>query len=184
MDSTGDQYEDFPEDQPGAEDFNGTQIVKIATDLKDFGNKAFKSGELDLGLDKYHKGLRYLNEYPRAVESDPPEVAPQLKMLRFTLHSNCALLENKLGRYDDAVSSASKALDVPELGNSERAKALFRRATGKIGQKDDEEALKDLEEAKKLAPGDPAISRDLAAVKKRAQEHARKEKAAFKKFFE
>ena len=40
-DSTGDAYEDFPEDQ--GEEFQGPQILEIATKLKEYGNKAFQS---------------------------------------------------------------------------------------------------------------------------------------------
>ena len=183
-DSTGDPYEDFPEDQPGKDEFTGPQFVKIATELKDFGNKAFKTGDLTIGLDKYQKGLRYLNDYPVAQDSDPAETAGQLQSLRFNLHSNSALLQNKLKMYDDAKASSSNALGIEGIGDPERAKAYFRRATAKQGSKDVEEALKDLEEAAKLAPGDPAITKELAAVKKKAHDQIRKEKAAFKKFFD
>ena len=80
--------------------------------------------------------------------------------------------------------SANNALDLKGIGDTERAKAYFRRAIAKLGQKDDEEALKDLLEASKLAPGDPAITKELTATKKRAQEQDKKQKAAFKKFFQ
>lgn len=59
-DITGDAYEDFPEDQnttPSAQ-----EIVTIVTNLKEYGNTAFKKGDLSLGIEKYAKGLRYLNE--------------------------------------------------------------------------------------------------------------------------
>ena len=183
-DSTGDPYEDFPEDQPGHDSFTGPQIMKIAGELKDYGNKAFKAGNLTIGLDKYQKGIRYLNEYPSAQESDPPEMGSQLTSLRFTLHSNSALLQNKLKMADDAIFSANNALDLHGIGNVERAKAYYRRAIAKLGQKDEEEALKDLLEASKLAPSDPAITKELTTAKKRAQEQEKKQKAAFKKFFD
>ena len=86
--------------------------------------------------------------------------------------------------FDDAMLSANNALDLAGIGEVERAKAYYRRAIAKLGQKDDEEALKDLSEASKLAPGDPAIAKELASVKKRAQEQEKKQKAAFKKFFD
>src|ERR1051326_2574726 len=68
-DATGDPYEDFPEDQKtGDEDMPGTEIAKIATELKDMGNKAVKAGNVSLALEKYQKGLRYLHEYPETQE--------------------------------------------------------------------------------------------------------------------
>ena len=95
-DSTGDPYEDFPEDQPGHEEFTGAQILKIGGELKDYGNKAFKSGDLSVGVEKYQKGLRYLQQHPTAEEGDDKETVEQLNSLRFTLHNNSALLQNKL----------------------------------------------------------------------------------------
>jgi peptidyl-prolyl isomerase D len=179
-DSTGDPYEDFPEDQNGTP--TASEIVKIATDLKGFGNTAFKAGNLSLGLDKYQKGLRYLNEDP-SLDNEPPETKKALNALRFTLNSNSALLSNKLKDYNDGLRAASAALEVAGITDAEKAKALYRRAIAEIGLKDEEGALKDLEEANKLVPGDAAVVKELATVKKNAAERAKKEKAAYSKFF-
>lgn len=181
-DSTGDPYEDFPEDQ--GKDLKGPEIVKIANELKNFGNKAFKSGDLDLALDKYQKGLRYLNEYPEVTDDDSPELAKELTAIRFSLHSNSALLQIKLKQFDDAQKSASNALDLSRIPEADRAKAYYRRGLANEGLKNDEEATKDFESALKLAPGDAAITKELGIVKKKAAEQAKKEKAAYKKFFD
>jgi len=103
--------------------------------------------------------------------------------LRFTLNSNSALLSNKLKDYNDSLRSASAALDVSGITDVEKAKALYRRAIAEIGLKDEDAALKDLEEAHKLVPGDAAVVKELAIVKKNAAERAKKEKAAYSKFF-
>jgi peptidyl-prolyl isomerase D len=150
--------------------------------LKGFGNTAFKAGNLSLGLDKYQKGLRYLNEDP-SLDNEPPETKKALDALRFTLNSNSALLSNKLKDYNDGLRAASAALEVAGITDAEKAKALYRRATAEIGLKDEEGALKDLEEANKLVPGDAAVVKELATVKKNAAERAKKEKAAYSKFF-
>ena len=181
-DSTGDTFEDFPQDQ--AQEFKGPDVLKIATELKGYGNKAFKANDLTLALAKYQKGLRYLNEYPEALPEDPPELSKELTQIRFTLHSNSALLQIKLKSYVEAQHSADNALEVGEVSNQDRAKASYRKALALLGLKDDEEAVKTLETAQKLAPGDAAISKELSAAKKKAAEHAKKEKAAYKKFFE
>ena len=181
-DSTGDVYEDFPQDQ--SQEWKGPEIAKIATDLKEYGNKAFKNNDLNLALEKYQKGLRYLNEYPEVLPEDPPELSKELTHLRFTLHSNTSLLQIKLKSFEDAKSSADNALELDEVPNKDRAKASYRKALALLGLKDEEEAVKNLETAQKLAPGDAAISKELDAAKKKAAEHAKKEKAAYKKFFE
>ncbi|KAI9777147.1 MAG: peptidyl-prolyl cis-trans isomerase cpr6 [Candelina submexicana] len=181
-DATGDSYEDFPEDQN--QEFKGEDIVKIATELKEFGNKAYKGGDISLGLDKYQKGLRYLHEYPEPLENDPPELGKQLNALRFTLHNNSALLQNKQNSYDEAQASASKALETEGATDADKGKAYFRRALAEIGLKNEDAAVEDLEAALKLVPGDVAIRKELDAVKKRVSEKAKKEKAGYKKFFE
>ena len=181
-DATGDTYEDFPED--AGSDFKGPEILKIATGLKDFGNKAFKSGDVNLGLDKYQKGLRYLNAYPEAGDDDPEQLSSQLTSIRFTLHSNSALLQNKLNAYEEAQKSADYALDQKKIPGSDRAKAYFRRATAREGLKDSDEALKDYKEAARLAPEDSGIKTHIASLEKKIAEQEKKQKAAYKKFFD
>jgi peptidyl-prolyl isomerase D len=179
-DSTGDPYEDFPEDQAG--EATASQILKIATDLKGFGNTAFKAGDLSLGLDKYQKGLRYLNEDP-SLDGEPPETKKALGALRFTLNSNSALLSNRLKAYDDALRSASAALDVANIADADKAKALYRRAIAEVALKDEEGAVKDLQEANKLVPNDAAIVKELAQVKQAVAARLKKEKSAYSKAF-
>ena len=180
-DSTGDPYEDFPEDQ--AQEIKGPETHKIATELKDFGNKAFKSSDLNLALDKYQKGLRYLNEYPEVQSDDPPELSQQLTSIRFTLLSNSALLQTKLKAFDDAQKSATNALELKGIPAPDRAKALYRKGVANIGLKDEDQAVKDFEEALRLAPGDGAIMKELSTTKGKIKEHAKKEKLAYQKFF-
>lgn len=186
-DSTGDPYEEYPEDHQG-EELSAPVCYKIASELKEMGNQAFKSGDVELGLEKYQKGLRYLNEFPEPdEEKDPKELEQQMKALRFTLNSNSALLANKLGRFKDAKTWAGYALDNADAAGAkeaDKAKAYYRRAVAKAGLKEEEEALKDLNEAAKLAPGDAAITNEIARVKKTIKDAEAKEKAAVKKFFD
>lgn len=104
--------------------------------------------------------------------------------IRFTLNSNSALLQIKLKAFDDALKSASNAVKIVDVGDADKAKAYYRKALANIGLKDDEEAIKDLNEALKLAPGDAAITKELGIVKKKAADQDKKEKAAYKKFFD
>ena len=182
-DATGDAYEDFPEDaKSGDAEIPAAEIVKIASALKDYGNAAFKAGNAQLGYDKYQKGLRYLNEDPD-LDAASAEDKTALRQLRFTLNSNSALLANKLAQFGDAAKAAGFALEVPGISDVEKAKALYRRAVASIGLKDDDAAVADLEAAKALVPGDAAVLKELAAVKAKAAERARREKAAYGKFF-
>lgn len=185
QDATGDPYEDFPEDHQG-EELTAPLCFKIASELKTFGNTAFKSGDLPLGLEKYQKGLRYLNEFPEPGDNDPKELGEQMKALRFTLHSNSSLLANKLAHYNEAQTWAGYALQVAgdaKAKDADKAKAYFRRAQAQVGLKEEDEALKDLQEALKLAPGDAAIVSEIAKVKKIIKDREAKDKAAARKFF-
>lgn len=184
-DTTGDPYEDYPEDHEG-EKLSAPLVYKFATELKNFGNTAFKSGDVSLGLDKYQKGLRYLNEFPQPEEDDPKELDGQMRALRFALHSNSALLANKLSQFQNGQKWATYALEVAESADAkdaDKAKAYYRRAVANSGLKEEDAALKDLEAASKLAPGDAGITSEIARVKKAIKDSEAKEKAAAKKFF-
>lgn len=184
-DTAGDPYEDFPEDHQG-EQLNAPLVYKIAAELKDYGNTAFKSGNLSLGLDKYQKGLRYLNEFSEPEEDDPKELHGMMRALRFALHSNSALLANKLSLFENGKNWATYALEVADSGNAkgaDKAKAYYRRAVAYSRLKEEDAALKDLEEASKLAPGDAGITNEAARVKQAIKNSEAKEKAAAKKFF-
>lgn len=183
-DATGDPFEDYPEDQkPADSEWEGTQILKIATELKDLGNAAFKKGDLGLGLKKYQKALRYLHEYPAPLDSDPKDLGPQLNALKISVYSNSALLENKTGKFADAVESATKALEIEGITDKDKAKAYFRRGQALVGKKSEDDALADLNEAAKFAPGDAAIVRELEGVKKRVQARKEREKKVYKNAF-
>lgn len=186
QDATGDPYEDFPEDHQG-EELTAPLAFKIASDLKGFGNTAFKSGDLNLGIEKYQKGLRYLNEFPETGEDDEnKEVAEQMKSLRFTLHSNSSLLANKVSNFNDAQKWAGYALQIADAAkakDADKAKAYYRRAVALIGQKEEDSALKDLQAALKLAPNDVAITNEINKVKKAVKDREAKDRKAAQKFF-
>lgn len=186
-DSTGDPYEDFPEDHihtDGKEDFSGPEVVRIARALKEYGNQAFKKGELELAVEKYAKGVRYLHEYPSPLEGDPTELGPQLKGLRFTLHSNCALVLLKLQRWDDARNSADNALESDDTaGKAEMGKVLYRRALAWAGLKSEDQAVRDLAKALEYVPGDEKVKAELENVKRKEAARRKKEKDIYSKAF-
>merc|ERR1712070_1312164 len=151
-DMTGDAYEDFPEDQlKQSEEWKGTEIVRIASELKEMGNKAFKSGELELGLSKYQKALRYLHEYPVPLEDDPKDLGTQLSQLKISPHTNSSMLQHKLKKYVDSSDSADKALLVQGISDAQKAKALFRKGVAAKDSKNEEDAIALLQMAEMLA---------------------------------
>lgn len=161
---------------------SGEKILEIATKIKDFGNAAFKSGDLDLGIEKYQKAIRYLTEHPVKEENDTDDLWNSLQQLRFACYNNAALLQNKQKMYRDAEESASKALNIP-IGGKDEAKARYRRATARLSLKDEEGAVDDLKIAEKLAPEDGGVRVLLEDSKKRIAERKEREKQKLKKFF-
>lgn len=202
-DALGDPYEDFPEDE--LENFKRAQkaggseeiqdsipaalIAKIAAGCKEFGNKAFKAGDFATALDKYEKGLRYLNEDPDLPEGDEgPTLKAQMAAVRFTLNSNGALMCIKMANWDEAARLAQSALlvadgDVGAVKDVDKAKALYRRGVALVKLKSEDEAVEVLTQAKNLSPNDAAIVKELSEVKKSMAARVAKEKAAYKKFF-
>jgi peptidyl-prolyl isomerase D len=147
------------------------------------GNAAFKKQDLKLGIQKYEKSLRYLHEYPAPLENDPADLFPKLTALKTSVYLNCALLQNKTNQFADAIESATKALDLEGISDKDKAKAYFRRGQAKVGKKSDEQAVEDLNQAIKYAPGDAAIVKELEGAKKRVQARKEKEKKAYKNAF-
>jgi len=183
-DKTGDPYEDYPEDQQtGEEELPGTEILKIATELKGYGNAAFKSSNNQLALDKYQKALRYIHEYPEPLENDPPELGKQLNALKISCHLNSAQCFLKQENWERAKFSTTAALEIEGVTEAETGKAYYRRALATAGLKDDEEAIKDLEKAQKVTKGDSAIENELVKLRKRKAEREKKQKSALKGAF-
>jgi peptidyl-prolyl isomerase D len=179
-DAFGDAFEDFPEDLDGP--VTAAKVLEVATACKDYGNAAFKAGDLTVALGKYQKGLRYLNEEP-SLDDEPPETKEKLTAVRISLNTNSALMHNKLQDWEEGIRSATSAVDIAGIKDADKAKALFRRGVAHIGLRDEESALKDLEAAHKLVPADASIKAELTRVRKKVSERAAKEKAAYKKFF-
>lgn len=135
-------------------------------------------------IDKTRCAVRYLNEEPDLqAEGTPVEAAANFANLRYSLNSNIALLNIKLEAWADAERAASAALAVDSISEADRAKALYRRGFALVRLRDEDAAVASLEQAKKLAPTDAAIIKELEAVKKQAAARSAKEKAAYKKFF-
>lgn len=176
----GDSYEDFPEDFDG--DKSGDSMFKIATEMKTLGNSFFKQGNLEKGLEKYAKGLRYLLDIS---PDDAKTIKEGLRPLRTSLNLNSALLHLKLKHYREAIQSATNVLDypAPELTDADRAKAYYRRACARACVKDEEGALADLQEAGSLMPDDAEIKREATKVKKTMTDRKAREKEAYKKMF-
>ncbi|KAL5614569.1 hypothetical protein BROUX41_004672 [Berkeleyomyces rouxiae] len=181
-DAYGDTYEDYPEDHDG-EELKAEDLFKIATECKAFGGAAFKAADLEAGIAKYQKGLRYLDEDPTDLENASDDVKAAWALLRVQLNNNLALLLSKRGQWTEVRKASAAALAVPGIKDADKAKALFRRALAYKELKDEEAALADLVAANKLAPTDVAIVNELNAVRAKVAARREKHKAAYRKLF-
>jgi peptidyl-prolyl isomerase D len=183
-DATGDNYEDFPEDYQG--ELTVKLCFDIASELKEYGKKAYLSGDYNLSFEKYQKGLRYLNDAPELTEEDKTQkLGEQVQAMRLTLFSNSSQCGIKLNDYKMARKWADFAI---ELGNriptkdADKAKAYYRLGYAEVRLHDEDSALKHLQEAHKLAPSDANINKEIDAVKKAIQSHKAAERARAQKF--
>ncbi|KAF2673392.1 peptidyl-prolyl cis-trans isomerase 1 [Microthyrium microscopicum] len=181
VDAFGDKYEEFPQDF--ADEISATDALKIATELKEMGNKAFQSKDPKTALNKYQKALRYLTETNDPTQGEPESLGQDMNTLKFTLYNNSALMQIKTNDYNGAIKNASAALNVTGASPEQKGKAYYRRALARGAKKSDDEALADLDEALKLVPNDAGVKTEHASVKKRLAEFKKKEKAAYSKFF-
>jgi peptidyl-prolyl isomerase D len=124
-----------------------------------------------------------VDEHGVENEGDDPQTIKALHALRIQFHLNSALVRLRLNQPTEAVKSATNALELKELSDSDKTKAYYRRgqAYGKI--KEDDLAIEDLKRALALNPNDSGVIAELNAAKNRQKLRREKEKKAFAKMF-
>ncbi|CAG8436169.1 9496_t:CDS:2 [Diversispora eburnea] len=180
----GDIYEDWPEDQPRK--LESKELLEIARKIKEIGNNYFKSSEYDKAFKKYAKAIRYLNEDPSFENEESNTLSKEYYLLKISCNLNEAACSLKLEKWIDVVEATNLVLDTPSeiLSVADKTKALYRRGCAKIGLKDEEEAIKDLKEARKLSPNDSAISKELSKANQKLKSREQAERKAYSKMFE
>jgi peptidyl-prolyl isomerase D len=180
-DGTGDIYEEVLADNDSINLENPASVFKVVNDLKDIGTKLFKAGDLERSLTKYQKTANYLRDY--FPEDLPEEQINELNKLKVSVFLNIALVSLKLNKNSEVLKASTEALDVENVDDKSKAKALYRRGSAYLKLKNEEVALKDFAEALKLSPGDGAILKGIDDVKKSELARKQKEKKAFSKMF-
>jgi peptidyl-prolyl isomerase D len=177
----GDKYQDWPDDHKGPKE--PEDLLTISNDLKNVGNDYFKKGEYLNAVNKYQKAIRYLSVFD---EQAPADLLSRFYAVKIPLFLNKAASELKIPEYTDAIHDTTVVLEMPAqyLNATDKAKAYFRRGSAKLAMKNEEEAVKDLEEASRLNEADGGIMRELAIARKRMAERKSREKAVFAKMFQ
>lgn len=161
----GDTFPDYPEDNDPA--LSSEKMVEVGESIRQMGNSAFKSGNLEAAIDKYSKAVRYL------------EGSPSGKDGIVACHNNKALCATKLGKWKEAKAAASAAISID--GNN--AKAYFRRGFASLQSGDSTSAVEDLQLAHKIDPGNDEISNALQQAKEKEKARTAKLAAGLKKMF-
>ncbi|KAK0537438.1 peptidyl-prolyl cis-trans isomerase cpr6 [Tilletia horrida] len=97
-DTSGDKYEDFPEDYTEEGDLEEKPEIalRIASELRTLGNAAFGKQDFFFALEKWQKALRYLDIHPTIDPSVSAELAKDYNAIRTALQLNSALCALKL----------------------------------------------------------------------------------------
>ncbi|GAA5886317.1 hypothetical protein JCM16303_003761 [Sporobolomyces ruberrimus] len=199
QDEFADGHEEYPSDDEADVD-NAETVYGIADEIKVKGTDLFKKGNFEQAQKKYVKALRYLDRH-RFLDPPNPELSAKYVTLRLSLLLNsslCALKSSSPLKSSDArlaIQQSTRALSLDGtpteqdpakkvLTDSEKAKALYRRAMGHLAVKDESEAIKDLEQAQASQPEDGAIRKELLSAKKRVEDRKNKARSAYAKMFQ
>ncbi|XP_068647645.1 uncharacterized protein [Aristolochia californica] len=128
--------DDSFEDALTEEELNQRRAVDQANDAKVEGNRLFGAGQYENALYQYACALQLAPEMPSATE------------ILSICHANSAICYLKLGRYDDTVKEATKALKL----NPSYLKALLRRSEAHERLEHFEEAIADMKSILELDP--------------------------------
>ncbi|KAI1792707.1 peptidyl-prolyl cis-trans isomerase [Ganoderma leucocontextum] len=191
MAADGDVYEDYPEDQDPIEGGDVGQnppvALKIATEVREVGNRLFKEGKYEDALHKYQKAIRYLDYHIALPEGSPPELRDSFDVQLSALLLNSALAALRAAGGANArlaLRSTDRALSNLTLNDTDKAKAHYRAGLAHVEIHEDDEAEEALGKAHVLVKDDQAIAHELERVRGRLRAKREKEKKAFKKMFE
>jgi choline-sulfatase len=136
---------------------------------KNKANELFLQGNYQLAAIHYTKALQYCAEL---VDSDPA-AEEKAKDVKLSLFLNLALAYIKLDMFDDAMLPCDDALKL----DTTNVKALYRRATVLYQKHKFDDAIKDLDDAGRLAPEDKAVRKLRGLVDQEIAKQNKKQKA-------
>jgi cyclophilin family peptidyl-prolyl cis-trans isomerase len=149
--------------RPGSEapkSMTTDEIFSELLTLKQLGNDALKSGNLQEAYTTYKEGIQLLTSpgFNRRTERD-------LKEVFIPLYLNLALCCLKTQRFAETITSCGEVLEV----DPKNVKALCRRASARIENQELGAAKRDLLVALSVEPNNKEVSEKLEVVKKLAK---------------
>ncbi|QFZ29509.1 putative peptidyl-prolyl cis-trans isomerase D [Clavispora lusitaniae] len=180
-DGTGDIYEEIMADDDKVDASKPESVFAAVNFLKDLGTKLLKEGRVDKAYEKYSKAAGYLNDfYPEELSEEHTKEKANLS-ISCSLNAALAALKMKDGK--KAIKAADEALAFPEIDEKGKAKAWYRKGSGYLLVKDEDNAEKAFESALQFSPNDAAVLKGLQDVKNLAKIRKEKQKKAMSKFF-
>jgi len=158
---------DFPSDAP-----EGSDLHKMADEIRLLGNEKFKAGEYAKAIQKYEKALRYIDQGGFGGEE-------KVQAATISCNLNAAQCFLKLNKGEDAKAKCSSVLEI----DSTNVKALFRRGCASVLMNDADGAEKDLKAAEEKDPNDAAIKNELKKLALIRKKNDAKDKNFAKKMF-
>lgn len=180
-DGTGDIYEAVLADDDKIDQAQPESVLEAAKFLKDLGTKLLKEGKLEKSFEKYTKASGFLSDYTPESLSD--ELTNEKASLSVSCALNAALVALKLKNGKAAIAAADDALAFPEVDDKTTAKAWYRKGSGYLLIKDEDNAEAAFKSALKLSPNDAAVLKGLRDVKELARARTAKQKKAMSKLF-
>lgn len=180
-DGTGDIYEAVSADDDKIDDSKPETVFEAANFLKDLGTKLLKDGKLTKAYEKYIKGYDFLSDFN--PESLTPELTKVKAQLSITLNLNASLVALKLEDGKKAIKAAEVALSFPEIDDKLKGKAWYRKGSGYLLIRDEDNSADAFKNALKFLPNDGAVLKGLKDVQHLAKMRKEKQKKAMSKFF-
>ncbi|GJP31863.1 hypothetical protein CLOM_g15441 [Closterium sp. NIES-68] len=151
--------------------------IEAADRHRQAGNEAFRGDNMEEALREYEMALGYMgDEFMMQMFGKYRDMA---NAVRLPTLLNSAAAHLKLNNYNETIGLCTMVLSE----EPDNPKALFRRGKARHALGQIESSMADIKSAAKWAPGDAAIARELAALKRAEREALEKQKEMFKGIF-
>eukprot|EP00833_Pecoramyces_ruminatium_P000701 jgi/Orpsp1_1/1174733/evm.model.c7180000051204.1 len=145
------------------------------------GNEFFKEKDYKKALKCYYTALLYTtglkSSYDFGPKIDDDKLNDDIDKCLISIYNNMALCQMKTEKYERAVQSCTKVLDIEDYND----KALFRRGKSYIALQKFDLAEKDLKKAANINSTDPQIREALNQLRKEKAKYEREKNEAMKK---
>ncbi|WRX10039.1 Tetratricopeptide repeat 1 - like 3 [Theobroma cacao] len=161
----GDIYPDWPADLDKKPD-EISWWMKAVESIKAFGNEQYKKQDYKIALRKYWKALRYLDVCWEQEGIDEERIS-SLRKTKSQIFTNSSACKLKLGDLKGALLDTDFAIRDVE----DNVKAFFRQGQAYMALNDIDAAVESFKKALNLEPNDGGIKKELAAARKKVDDH-------------